>query len=316
MLNSSRERMLAWTFGGSLLAVIVAQTFGQLLLRPLDDKNTSITAVRGKNSELQGQVDVVDHAVKNLKQMTMNSLPADPGKASVLYQGWLIRRLNQNSINSAIVTPGPPIAEKRVGYRIPFSIQGEGTSTALAQFLDEFYATPLLHRVTNMNVSAGTSGNQAKHRLTMSLEALALESAYDVHTLPEPGEVSTGTSLAAMMMEKDLFGRVAQVSAADTFATVTSTDESDETADADAPLPARDPRSEIRFVASVWNGRQREAWFVDHRSKSEQSVSVDGDLRFPNVKGRVLHVGSDFLTMEIEGRKCALRIGQTLDEID
>ena len=167
MFNTPREKFLAIFFGGSIAAFGLWETVGHVLLQPLTDARIAVDAARAANVTLQDQSTVVEHALRNLKQLSGHSLPADPGKASVLYQGWLIRNLAQNSIASAIVTPAPAIVEKSIGHRIPFSVQCQASTSNIAMFLDQFYATPLLHRITNLNISNSSEG-EADHRVTIA----------------------------------------------------------------------------------------------------------------------------------------------------
>ena len=81
------------------------------------------------------------------------------------------------------------------------------------------------------------------------------------------------------------------------------------------PAPKPDPLKSIRFVASVWNGDQREAWFVDQRSKEEQSVIASSELTFPDIEGRVLSIDGDTLQLELQGQRCSINLGQTLSDV-
>jgi len=171
MLSTPREKNLAILLGGSMALLLLWETAGQILLQPLNDAQTSVSAGLAANDQLRQQSASVEHALRNLKQSAASSLPADPGKASVLYQGWLIRHLESNGIESAVVTPAPPIVVNGVGHRIPIMIQCSGSMAAVAGFLDQFHATPLLHRMTNLSI-ASLNDNAEEHRVTISVEAL------------------------------------------------------------------------------------------------------------------------------------------------
>lgn len=312
MLSSPREKRLAMLFGGTIAAMVLWETVGQLLWQPLSEKHMQLTAAETVQSTLQDQAATIEHALRNLKQLSNHSLPADSGKASVLYQGWLIRTLAQNSIASAVVTPTPAIIETGVGHRIPFTVQCQATSQQIARFLDQFYATPLLHRLTNLDISSTTAG-QSSHRVTLSIEALAFDTATEISQLPIPGTPVDEYTLEDVFNDNDIFRRKQKMVTPPTYAA--------------QPKPAARPVVErpvepkpnatdsVRFVASVWNGQQREAWFVDQRSQQESSLIATSALDFPEINGKVLLVSDDTLQLELAGKQGTLKLGQTLGDV-
>jgi len=312
MLQSPREKFLAILFGGSMAAFGLWETIGHIILQPLTNQQAAVDAAQSANVALVEQSTTVEHALKNLKQLAGRSLPAEPGKACVLYQGWLIRLLDRSSITSSTVTPAPAIVEKGIGHRIPLTVQCTASTANIAQFLDQFYATPLLHRITNLNISS-TSDGQADHRVTLSIEALAFDSAQNIDSLPDPVAVEEQSSLLTTLSHDDIFRRalpVEVVVATEYEPTVTTAEPTPE------PTPAPpNPLSSVRFVASVWNGQQREAWFFDQRSNAEVSLLASAELVLPDIQGRVLSIQSDSLQMELAGQRCRISLGQTLNDV-
>jgi hypothetical protein len=312
MFSTAREKTLALFFGGSLAVFGLWETVGQMVLQPLTEARNAVDAARAANSVLSDQSATVEHALRNLKPLESQSLPSDPGKASVLYQGWLIRHLEQNSISSAIVTPAPPIVEKTIGHRIPFTVQCEASTRNIAKFLDQFYATPLMHRITNLNI-ANSSEGEADHRVTISIEAIAFGSATRIESLPEPAAITDDSSLLAVLSKGDIFRRQLPVQ---TYVEPTPVvAESSPEPEVQAELPAKaDPQKSVRFVASVWNGQQREAWLVDGRSSEEISVVALSELKLPDISGRIISIDDDVLHLELHGQRRSLSLGKTLSE--
>lgn len=312
MLSTPREKRLAVLFGSTIAALLLWETAGQLLWQPLSEKRLQLTAAQAAQSSLQDQAATIEHALRNLKQVSARSLPADPGKASVLYQGWLIRTLAQNSITSAVVTPTPAIAENNVGHRIPFTVQCQATSHQIARFLDQFHATPLLHRLTNLDISSTTAG-QSAHRITLSIEALAFDTATQITELPPPGNPDQTESLEHVLTETDIFRRKQKVVAPPVFAAQPKYSAPPPVQQPAEPKP--DPADSVRFVASVWNGQQREAWFVDQRSQKESTLVAASALEFPEITGKVLLVSDDALQLELAGKRGTLKLGETLSDV-
>jgi hypothetical protein len=197
--------------------------------------------------------------MQNLQEFARKSLPAETGAAAVAYQGWLISLLAENSIQSAIVTPAPAVIDAAIGHRIPFSIQCAAPAEAIARFLDQFYAAPLLHRITNLSIS-GTAEGSAVHRVVISIEALSLNTAEGDLSLPSPGVVPDDESLSSWMSGDNMFCRKRMEKPQDVAVAAKLEPLRPKRNPPPRPEPVRvDPGKSIRFVASVWNGKERKA---------------------------------------------------------
>lgn len=76
--------------------------------------------------------------------------------------------------------------------------------------------------------------------------------------------------------------------------------------------PKANPEKSIRFVASAWNGSQREAWFLDQRTTTEQSVVAHSELSFPDTQAKVRSISEDSLLINMAGTQIRITLGQTL----
>lgn len=319
MMKTRREILLGVLFAALIAIAGLWESIGSLILQPLSDAQASVDSARANLIALKDQETIIDQAIRNLKELDVIGLPADRGHASALYQGWLISQLEKCSIDSPIVTPGPAIQENAVGNRIPFVVQFSATSKRFAEFLDRFHSTPLLHRITNLHIVRSTDG-ESDHRVMLSIEALAMESGRVAESLPEPIAADDELTLAALISHNDFFGgseapESPSESDSHEVADQSQTSETKEAAPVEARQPlVQDPHENVRFIASVWNGRQREAWLIDRRTMQEVTVPESAEFTFPGVAGKVLWVGDDSLQLNLNGRRCRLQLGQTLSE--
>ena len=318
MIKNRREVLLGVLFVTLIAIAGLWESIGAIILQPLSDAQASVESARANLIALKDQETIVDQAIRNLKEIDVIALPPDRGQASSLYQGWLISQLETCSIDSPIVTPGPAIKEDAVGNRMPFVVQFTAESKHIAEFLDRFHATPLLHRITNLHI-VRSSDSESDHRVMLSIEALAMECGLAAETLPDPIAVDDALTLAALISHNDFLGGTQPEPAAAT----TSTDvavQSQTAGSTDSPLVEApqplvlDPHESVRFIASVWNGRQREAWLIDRRSMQEMTVLASAELTFPGIAGRVVSVGEDSLQLNLNGQLCRLELGQSLSE--
>ena len=318
MIKNRREVLLGVLFVTLIAIAGLWESIGAIILQPLSDAQASVESARANLIALKDQETIVDQAIRNLKEIDVIALPPDRGQASSLYQGWLISQLETCSIDSPIVTPGPAIKEDAVGNRMPFVVQFTAESKHIAEFLDRFHATPLLHRITNLHIVRSSDG-ESDHRVMLSIEALAMECGLAAETLPDPIAVDDALTLAALISHNDFLGGTQPEPAAATTSTdvavQSQTAGSTDSPLAEAPQPlVRDPHESVRFIASVWNGRQREAWLIDRRSMQEMTVLASAELAFPGIAGRVVSVGEDSLQLNLNGQLCRLELGQSLSE--
>jgi len=154
---------------------------------------------------------------------------------------------------------------------------------------------------------------EADHRVTISIEAIAFGSATRIESLPEPAAIADDSSLLAVLSKGDIFRRQLPVQ---TYVEPTPAvaESSPEPEVQEEQPPKADPQKSVRFVASVWNGQQREAWLVDGRSSEEISVVALSELKLPDISGRIISIDDDVLLLELHGQRRSLSLGKTLSE--
>jgi hypothetical protein len=318
MQGTKREKLLAALFGGALAIWVLIETAGHMLLQPLSDRQLAVQAATADQATLRGEAAAVEHALRNLKPLVRQSLPADPGRASVLYQGWLLQVLTRHNIDSAIMTPGPAIAELNVGHRIPISVQFTASTSCVAGFLDQFFATPLLHRVTSLNIAPAADGETDEHRVMISIEALSLDSASEAERLPEAATPDPETSLATALARDDIFVPVwPEEPASESVVPHQLTGQPEQIPVVSKAEPAAE-HSGLRFVASVWNGQEREAWLVNGATQETRLVVALSDLDVPDAHGpahpaRVMAIGEDYMQVDLQGQHRTFLLGQHLN---
>ena len=172
MFDNQREKTLAGLLGGAVVLGFGFQTIDNWLLQPAQNVQAQVNATRAKNEQLALDMQTIEHAQRNLKAIRNQSLPSEPATASMMYQGWLMDRVNDARLNEAVVTPGRAIAEEGVGHRIPFTVQATASLRQIGRFLDDFYSTQTLHRITFLKIdSQGAVGfdDQKAHAYSGSL---------------------------------------------------------------------------------------------------------------------------------------------------
>lgn len=331
MINSPREKILASLAAASVAVALLLESGFELPLQPFADLDTAITEATTQVDEHQRQVNRLLHDLHALEEAANRSLPADPGRASALYQAWLVQQLSNSSIEAATVNPSIPITDEFLGHRIPFSIECDASAAAIATFLDRFSSTPLLHRITNLQIVNSSNGFDDRHRLAVSIEALALPTAPEVDSLPEPILNSDPTASLASLFENHPLLTLPQspqptviaenTPPAETGTLPDATTPPDQPAPTEPPEPPEPPRppapkyspgQSLQFIGSILSGETRRAWFVDRRSGDEHFAAVSEDVSIPELAVKVLALTDDSVTVLYKTKRVRLKLGQTV----
>ena len=313
MFSNNREKALASILAGSVAIVAGYEAIDRFFLAPTHTVMTQVKAVAARNQNLESDFALVEHAQKNLKQVRELSLPADPSVASLVYQDWLLDQMKKAGLQDAVVTPGQPIPEENVGHRIPFTIQATENMRQIGRFLDSFYASPLLQRITFMTINNAGSSSDSRRKLMLSLEGLALHNATAADSIPDTRKLASQSSNAKLeyfFSRNDPFRRTV-------IKPASSTPVAKVQPKAPAPPPARpkiDELKTVRLVASILKQGQPEAWFFDTRTNKEFIVTVGEELKLAEFSGRVTSIAADYITLASHDKSHTTKLGETLRE--
>ena len=313
MFDNQREKTLAGLLGGAVVLGFGFQTIDNWLLQPAQNVQAQVNATRAKNQQLALDLQTIEHAQRNLKAIRNQSLPSEPATASMMYQGWLMDRVNDARLNEAVVTPGRAIAEEGVGHRIPFTVQATASLRQIGRFLDDFYSTQTLHRITFLKIDSQGQSASTTRKLTLTLEALALADAPVRESLPAPDRKASHTpnrpTLENYFARRDPFRRTVIEPARTPVVASTPSP-----APVSKPTPKIDSLATMRLVASISKAGQREAWFFDTRTNKELIVTIGEDLNLTGFSGRVVGIDAESITLASQDQSHVTRLGQTLRE--
>lgn len=310
MFRNRREKTLALSLGAFVACSFGYDAVDSLLFQPVTNARVQVEAAATKNQQLALDFQLVEHAQRNLNAVRDQSLPGAPQIASLLYQDWLLERVDDAGLD-AVVTPNRAVAEEGVGHRIPFTVQATANLRQIGKFLDDFYSTPILHRIIFLTINNGGNSTSTSRKLTVTMEALALSDAPHRKTLPAPDR-----SLHAHPSRPELENYFAR---RDPFRRTTVTSSKKPVVAKQRPsgpvvAAEIDSLKTIRLVASIWQRGQREAWFFDSRTDREFIVTIGEELQVADYSARVTSIDSDSITLASNDQSHTTRLGQTLRE--
>jgi len=310
MFKNKREKMLALCLAAFVACVFGYDAVDNLLFQPIANARAQVQAAEGKNQQLELDFQLVEHAQRNLNFVRDQSLPSDPKKASLLYQDWLLERVDDTGLDG-VVTPGRAVVEENVGHRIPFTIQATANLRQIGKFLDEFYSSPILHRITFLTINNSGNSASTSRKITVTLEALALNDAPSRDSL-QMSDRSHRPKFSRPKLENYFARR-------DPFRRTTVTaSRKPAIAKKQPSVPAVNPQIDslrtVRLVASIWQKGHREAWFFDSRTDKEFIVTIGEELKVADFTARVTNIDSESITLASNDQSHTTQLGQTLRE--
>jgi hypothetical protein len=192
--------------GGALAVLFVAYQF---FLAPLQRYNAQIDGLKQEIEDTTKEARQIRKALPQLQRWRQQSLPPDPyrsGDTSVAqreYAGYLadlfyrsgVKDLSWSSVNVAAGSEKGFGAKKPVFTRVAFTADFKTGKTTLAELLQRFQRTPLVHKIQNIKIepadAKGGKGKTDDLHVHMMIEALVVDGADPVQPTLEPYLVGT-----------------------------------------------------------------------------------------------------------------------------
>ncbi len=214
------QRREQYLLGLLLTAVVIWQAGGWVtsaLFGPFETRRTELTSLQKTVTEKEDKMLMLARANKSLRDWQASSLPPDDTakskqpsalNAQRLYLQWLTDLSHLCGFESLKVTPGGEARKGNVYISVVVKIEAEARYEQLVRFLDLFYRTNLLHRVSSLHVSTKVFEGDPTLMIALDAEGLALLDAAPRRTLFPQTKLSEplseeGTTL--QVVESDSF---------------------------------------------------------------------------------------------------------------
>ncbi len=262
-----------------------------------------------------------EKAAKRVAQWEKRSLPSDLELSGSLYQNWLRELVVRVGLSDEKIDPGKRRTERDAFVEFPFTVTGRGDLAKLTDFLFDFYRAGHLHKIGSLTIKPIKDSEQLD--LTISIVALALPGTKRSDKLStEPAkrlELAKPEDYRAIIvrrcMEGDRFVESGGLFAAYRPAPPPVAEKTDGPTEPDKP-PGIDPSEHTFFTAAVAADARPQAW-LEVRTTGEKLRLHEGDpLKVGSVEGKVAKIDLDLrqLILEIDGKPCEVRLGETLHD--
>lgn len=328
-----REKKLAAGLIGGAIALWQGWTFfDSLVLQPVRDREADIEARTDRVSDKNKKFKESRAAARKLDDWKVRSLPPDPRIATTLYQNWLVE-LAKKHLASSTVAPSLNAAKSARGlstakpndyvyHRISATIDGQGTMSQLCDFLYEFRQSGLLHRVSRMRLETDKHQGKPVFTIALTVEGLALKDAPPRTTLfsdPKLAERATDNphkerNAYEPIVAENLFVR-GYNGPKPTQSVRPPEIRTQPRPPVQPTLPPDDPREYVYLVGSVSSDGSYSAMLYDRSTNKGDELAEGSEFAMAGVKGKVVAIGSDFITFSSKGAAWRLELGTSLAEM-
>jgi type II secretory pathway component PulM len=289
-----------------LVAAVMLINIGyRALWQPIVQKRQQLTALVSQINERQVLISQAKASAAELHETQSLCLSDDPAVVLHRYQQWLLKR--SESLSQVTVSAGTITAEEPLGWRVKIDIEGTATLDWLTTFIDEAENTPLLHRISYLNIHREEKQNDGTIQFACSLEALVCHGAITMSEWPAAEMSPSSKSLASFLKSNRLFERGYTGEPQKQLVAKRPTEKS-----ATPSSPPVDPLVTVKFVGSVVVNGQPLAWLVDSRTQRETFLALNSRLELPPIDGEILEISREYLRVRLPERELRWPLGDNL----
>jgi hypothetical protein len=299
---NNREKMLAAAVL-TLVGLLVVKWQFDNYRETLNDRTAAVVEAQARLDALDRKLRLGRRAIKQIEEWQTRSLPEDREKALSLYKAWLLDTAKKAGLEVDIDPTSRPIpsgAYAAIGYKITAS----GSLPSVVAMLHEFYSSPLLQQITNLQLSRAPG--EAKLTATFDVEALSMQGAVAMDSLPSGDsnrlDLASVDDYKKSLTERDL---------ASVYTPPRPPREARTRPEAAKP-PAFDDAEQARFSGTVGPVSSLQAW-INIRTTGETLHLGAGDaLKVGALEGQIVSVEQRALVYETDGKKYRVALGQSL----
>ena len=313
-MNSNRTKIYILVILGVVLLFRGQTLINQYVLRPISDRETEVQELKQELVVQNRMQEKITELTKENSRWVKKSLPKRPGMAATLYQNWLAKSVDSAGFENSQVTPAGILDKNGDTVRLSYGVIGTTTFEGLRKLLVTLECTPLLHRVTEMQIKKQGNEHDDELNISMNVEALILDSASDRDKLVSAPEQKKAKAEIERILAEDATSFSPFIVKRSKPKGGGNKKKKDEpTVKAPEPRPV-DHSDKVVQIGTVLSNTKSEIWLVDERTNT-QSILVKGqEFDFYGVKGVVLSIESDGAILEIDGASYHWPISESLKQ--
>ncbi|MCI0332377.1 MAG: hypothetical protein L0228_04035 [Planctomycetes bacterium] len=296
-----REKMLA------LLILLLVAAWGAKSLygryqRALDIRTSEVTDAQKRLFAVNRKLAKGRAAVGQMQEWQTRSLPEDREKALTLYKAWLLEKAKEAGLEVNDINPSTRPSGSTAYTAIGYQIKATGSLSAVVAMLYEFYRSPQLHQVTQLQLSRPQGASQIQ--VSLDVEALSLPGAAATDKLPE------GDSKRLKLASVDEYKKTLEDrDLVDVYTPPRDTT----TVRRDPPAPPKfDDAEQAHFTAAVGPTGALQAWINVRTTGETLHLAAGEPLKVGAIDGKIVSIEQRSLVYESDGKKYRVALGESL----
>ncbi|WP_339908775.1 hypothetical protein [Symmachiella dynata] len=313
-----REKILAIVLLSAVGLWGARSLISDVLLAPINNRNAEITALQSQIDKQNDHVNTILAATRKLAKLKQQSLPPDHYEAAALYKNWLLEQAEQAEFKNIHVARTRIVPTKETYAIIGMTVTAQGTLKQVADYLFAIQRADLLQKVRKVDLQSDKHEGEPALEVMIVIDALAINDATPRETLFEKGRAEAVSELMdgktreqyALITDRNPFVRGYNGPPPPKVV------EKPPEKDPEPVKPGIDAAEHVYLVGTVAKGDQWDALLYDRTTNSRTSLLEGKGFEVAGIKGTVLKIGSDFLTLQIDDVVWRLELGQNLRQIE
>lgn len=298
MLDTLRSRPVLWILP-ALLGGALAYECWSLIVAPLQERQAKLVALEEQRLQQQQKLSARSLQAAKLKSWTSISLPLDEKTAAAAYYPYLTELAQRCGLTQVSITPTSSDTKLRDARWWGLNLYANATREAWSDFLDQFQATGILHRIANFDLQ---DASNSELRGNVSIEVACIgadrEWDFDAHELPDP--------------RKSLFASRAWFSDRSQPAAVPAPPPPPAALVNDADTTPRLSTESFVLIGTLIFSDRQEAWWYETNTKRNCIVRNKDPFELGDVRGTIAEIDARGVTLRIDGRELRINLGQSL----
>ncbi len=305
---SDREKMLATVVG-----LLIALWGGNWAWKNYSQWQQSATTKQiNAATDLQSaqfELSKARAAVNKLRAWREQSLPASVAVAQSQYRAWLVEQLQAADLEVADVSPRPTGQQSPAYRALGYEVDASGKLAGVVEFLDTFYRSDQLHKISFLRLAPQNDGNEL--RVTLNVEALVVGGTDRTDGLSDGVADRLNLDTAEQYVER--------ISKRNPFVAYTPRP-APKPKVVERPRPKPTPKPEFnhaehaRLTGVVSDGEEFQAWVTIQTLGERLYLRTGDDVDIGRFKGTVVDVFEKELLVDTDEGVISVRVGEKLTD--
>jgi len=313
---NQREKILAILLLSAVGLWGASSFFSKILLAPIHSRTAEIKSLKSRISGQEDKLDQILAAQKRLSAWNSRSLPPDGLDASTLYKNWLLEQATSADFKDINLDRIPPTPVKGIYSTVGVNLKAKGTLKQVADFFHAIQSADLAQKIRKVSLQTDEHQGDPTLDISILIEALAIHDIEPRETLFAAGQEKS----VSPQMEGKTREMYAAALSDNPFVRGYNGPPppkvEEKPAEPKPEKPGIDVAEHVYLVISVSKNDRWDAVLYNRTTNQPTTLRAGEDFEVAGIKGQVLEIAADYLTMQVDGVIWRLELGQNLRQLE